>query len=122
VVTLVASYAALNKAGDARRAAALRPSDPDVGLALAWAELVALGGDRARGAELAAGLSSDTPARAAMAAALRAIPAAHGGGAEPASSRMRSRGYSGVSSSKSGRALAPAGSMPLTASRRASTR
>ncbi|HEY8861443.1 MAG TPA: hypothetical protein VIN37_05035 [Candidatus Limnocylindria bacterium] len=89
VVTLVAAYAALNKAGDARRAAALRPSDPDVGLALAWAELVALGGDRARGAELAAGLSSDTPARAAMAAALRAIAAAHGGDADAVRARLR---------------------------------
>jgi hypothetical protein len=77
VVTLVSAYAALNKAGDARRAAALRPSDPDVGLALAWAELVALGGDRVRGTELAAGLASDTPPRAAMAAALQAIAAAY---------------------------------------------
>ncbi|HEV2250749.1 MAG TPA: hypothetical protein VGT60_09600 [Candidatus Limnocylindria bacterium] len=77
VVTLVAAYAALNKAGDARRAAALRPGDPDVALALAWAELVALGGDRARGAQLADTLPSDTPPRAAMAATLQAIAAAH---------------------------------------------
>jgi hypothetical protein len=77
VVTLVAAYAALNKAGDARRAAAMRPSDPDVALALAWAELVALGGDRARGAALAAALPSDSPSRAAMAATLQAIVAAH---------------------------------------------
>ena len=76
VVTLVAAYAALNKAGDARRAAARRPDDRDVALALAWAELVALGGDRARGAELAAALPTDTPSRAAMAATLRAISAA----------------------------------------------
>jgi len=89
VVTLVAAYAALNKAGDARRAAALRPSDPDVGLALAWAELVALGGDRARGAELAAGLASDTPPRAAMAAALQAISAAHQGDADVVRARLR---------------------------------
>jgi len=89
VVTLVAAYAALNKAGDARRAAAMRPTDPDVALALAWAELVALGGDRARGAELAAGLASDTPPRAAMAAALQAIAAAHRGDADVVRARLR---------------------------------
>lgn len=82
VVTLVAAYAALNKAGDARRAAAMRPGDEDVALALAWAELVALGGDRARGAELAAALPTDSPARAAMTATLRAIAAAHRGAAD----------------------------------------
>ena len=76
VVTLVASYAALNKAGDARRAAAALPADPDVRLALAWAELVALGGDRGRGATLAAEVPRDTPPRAAMAAVLRAVGAA----------------------------------------------
>lgn len=76
VVTLVASYAALNKAGDARRAAAALPDDPDVRLALAWGELVALGGDRGRGATLAAQLPRDTPPRAAMAAVLRAVAAA----------------------------------------------
>lgn len=53
VVGLVASYAALNKSGDARRAAGMLPDDYDVRLALAWAELVALAGDRARGARLA---------------------------------------------------------------------
>jgi len=53
VVGLVASYAALNKAGDSRRAAQLLPHDYDVRLALAWAELIALGGDRTRGARLA---------------------------------------------------------------------
>lgn len=58
VVGLVASYAALNKAGDARRCAALLPGDYDVRLALAWAELVALAGDRARGARLADELMS----------------------------------------------------------------
>lgn len=78
-VTLVASYAALNKAGDARRAAGLLPGDPDVRLALAWAELVALGGDRAAGASLTAGLAENTPARAAMAAVLRAVAAAERG-------------------------------------------
>jgi tetratricopeptide (TPR) repeat protein len=89
VVTLVAAYAALNKAGDARRAAGLRPDDPDVGLALAWAELVALGGDRARGEALAGTLRSDTPARAAMAAALQAIAAAHRGDADAVRARLR---------------------------------
>jgi tetratricopeptide (TPR) repeat protein len=89
VVTLVAAYAALNKAGDARRAAARRPTDPDVGLALAWAELVALGGDRARGAELANASASDSPARAAMAATLQAIAAAHRHDADVVRSRLQ---------------------------------
>jgi hypothetical protein len=88
-VTLVASYAALNKAGDARRAAAVRASDPDVRLALAWAELVALGGDRARGAALAAELPSDSPSRAAMAATLQAIAAAHRGDEAAVRARLR---------------------------------
>jgi hypothetical protein len=87
--TLTASYAALNKAGDARRTAQLRPDDPDVRLALAWAELVALGGDRARGAALAAGLPSDSPARAAMAATLQAIAAAHQRDADAVRARLR---------------------------------
>ena len=89
VVTLVAAYAALNKAGDARRAAALRPGDPDVLLALAWAELVALGGDRTRGAALAEALPSDTPARAAMASTLQAISAAHRASGDAARDRLR---------------------------------
>ena len=89
VVTLTASYAALNKAGDARRAAALRPDDRDVRLALAWAELVALGGDRARGAALVATLPADTPARAAMAAALQAIAAAERHDATTVRARLR---------------------------------
>ncbi len=88
-VTLVAAYAALNKAGDARRAAARDPNDPDVRLALAWAELVALGGDRARGAELAGALPSDTPSRAAMAATLQAISAAHRHDADAVRARLR---------------------------------
>ena len=88
-VTLAASYAALNKAGDARRAAALRPDDPDVRLALAWAELVALGGDRARGAALAQALPADTPARAAMAATLQAIAAAERHDAAAVRSKLR---------------------------------
>lgn len=88
-VALVASYAALNKAGDARRAAAPLPDDPDVRLALAWAELVALGGDRAAGAALAARLPADTPTRAAMAAVLRAIVAAQRGDAAAARAELR---------------------------------
>lgn len=88
-VTLVASYAALNKAGDARRAAELLPGDPDVRLALAWAELVALGGDRLRGAALAAGLPGNTPARAAMAAVLRAVAAAQRGDAAAVRTELR---------------------------------
>jgi len=88
VVTLVAAYAALNKAGDARRAAALRSGDPDVALALAWAELVALGGDRAGGAELAEVLQPDTPSRAAMALTLQAIAAAHRGDAKAVRARL----------------------------------
>ncbi len=89
VVTLVAAYAALNKAGDARRAAALRPGDPDVALALAWAELVALGGDRARGAALAAALPVDTSPRAAMTATLQAVAAAHRGDEAAVRERLR---------------------------------
>lgn len=89
VVTLVAAYAALNKAGDARRAAALRPDDADVRLAVGWAELVALGGDRARGALLAASLPADSPARAAMAATLQAIAAAHRHDAQAVRARLR---------------------------------
>ena len=89
VVTLTASYAALNKAGDARRAAALRPDDPDVRLALAWAELVALGGDRVHGAALAQALPSDAPARAAMTATLQAIAAAERHDATTVRARLR---------------------------------
>lgn len=89
VATLTAAYAALNKAGDARRSAALLPTDPDVRLALAWAELVALGGDRARGAALVAALPADTPGRQAMAAALRAVVAARAG--DPATVRRALR-------------------------------
>src|SRR5256712_2700675 len=52
VVGLAASYAALNRAGDARRSAALLHEEIDVRVALPWNELVALGGDRERGARL----------------------------------------------------------------------
>lgn len=81
VVGLVASYAALNKAGDARRAATLLPGDYDVRLALAWAELVALAGDRVTGARLADTLIAELAVghgaeRTAMANVLVAIAAA----------------------------------------------
>ncbi len=81
VVGLVASYAALNKAGDARRAATLLPGDFDVRLALAWAELAALAGDRVSGGRLAAQLLAELGVqhgaeRTAMANVLVAIAAA----------------------------------------------
>ncbi|CAN5148736.1 hypothetical protein BH18CHL2_BH18CHL2_02960 [soil metagenome] len=81
VVGLVASYAALNKAGDARRAAALAPHEFDVRLALTWSELVALAGDRPRGAVLASALLADLDVthgaeRTAMTNALAAVAAA----------------------------------------------
>ena len=80
-VGLVASYAALNRAGDARRSAALAPDQVDARLALAWAELVAVGGDPDRGAALVAGITTDpelarSPERVAMHHALEAIVAA----------------------------------------------
>jgi len=62
VVGLVASYAALDRAGDARRSAARLPEDVDVRLALAWAELVAKGGDPARGEAIVAARQSDNGA------------------------------------------------------------
>ena len=81
VVGLVASYAALNRAGDARRSAALLPEQVDVRLALAWAELVALGGEPDRGLALVALIATDTELsrsaeRVAMHRALEAIVAA----------------------------------------------
>jgi hypothetical protein len=81
VVGLVASYAALNRASDARRSAALLPEQVDVRLALAWGELVALGGDRDRGAAIVASVEKDpelarSPERIAMHHALEAIVAA----------------------------------------------
>jgi len=83
-VGLVASYAALNRAGDARRSAALFPEHVDVRLALAWAELVALGGERDRGAALVAAIATDpelsrSAERVAMHHALEAIVAARSG-------------------------------------------
>src|SRR5256886_15487173 len=81
IVGLVASYAALNRAGDARRSAALLPEHVDVRLALAWAELVALGGEPDRGTTLVAGIATDpdlarSVERVAMHHALAAIVAA----------------------------------------------
>ena len=81
---LVAAYAALNRAGDARRVAALAPSDPMTRLALAWSELAAVGGDRERGRALADEVARDsdlrsTPAGDAMADVLEAIAAARSG-------------------------------------------
>jgi tetratricopeptide (TPR) repeat protein len=81
---LVAAYAALNRAGDARRVAALAPDDPLAKLALAWSELVANGGDRERGAVLAAELVRDAERSAnatvaAMTAAVAAIADARRG-------------------------------------------
>lgn len=86
---LVACYAALNRGGDARRASALSARHVDVRLALAWGELVALGGDRAVGAAMVRELRDRADVRAAlargaMAAALSAVAAAHGhDGADP---------------------------------------
>ncbi len=93
-IGLVASYAALNRAGDARRASALRPDDVDVRLALAWSELVALGGDRERGARLVEALAGEvahdrSPERAAMLDALRAIAAARRGDRAAALAALR---------------------------------
>jgi tetratricopeptide (TPR) repeat protein len=81
---LVAAYAALNRAGDARRVAALAPDDPMTRLALAWSELAAVGGDRAKGRALADDVAGDaelrsTPAGDAMANVLEAVASATAG-------------------------------------------
>ncbi|HUQ41285.1 MAG TPA: hypothetical protein VM052_02170 [Candidatus Limnocylindrales bacterium] len=81
---LVAAYAALNRAGDARRVAALAPSDPMTRLALTWSELAAVGGDRDKGRALADEIGRDaqlrdTPAGDAMASVLAAIASARAG-------------------------------------------
>ena len=91
--TLVASYAALNRGGDARRAAAIAPKQADVRLALAWSELVALGGDRPAGADIVGELASRSdvrsePARRAMLRTLAAIAAAHAGDASSADAAL----------------------------------
>jgi tetratricopeptide (TPR) repeat protein len=81
---LVAAYAALNRAGDARRVAALVPNEPIAQLALAWSELAANGGDREHGAVLAVELVRDVERSpnatvAAMTAAVAAIADAQRG-------------------------------------------
>ena len=81
---LVAAYAALNRGGDARRVATLVPEDRLASLALAWSELVATGGDRARGRVLADSLVADVERSenatvAAMTAAVAAIADAQRG-------------------------------------------
>lgn len=78
---LVAAYAALNRAGDARRVAAMAPDDPMTRLALTWSELAAVGGDRDKGRALASDVAADTELRStaagdAMACVLEAIAAA----------------------------------------------
>lgn len=83
---LVAAYAALNRPGDARRAAGLVPDDALARITLAWCELAAIGGDRGRGRALADELAGDaavraTPSGDAMAAVLSAIAAALDGDA-----------------------------------------
>jgi hypothetical protein len=93
-VGLVASYAALNRAGDARRSAALMPDHIDVRLALAWAELVALGGDRARGSAIVAEMAKDpalsaSPERVAMHRALEAIVSGRAGDRDAVRARLR---------------------------------
>lgn len=93
-VGLVASYAALNRAGDARRSAALLPEHIDVRLALAWSELVALGGDRDRGSAMVAELAEDpelsrSAERIAMHRALEAIAAGRRGDRDSARTKLR---------------------------------
>jgi len=93
-VGLVASYAALNRAGDARRSAAIAPEHIDVRLALAWAELVAQGGDPARGAGLVTQSAADpelarSRERVAMHRALEAIVSAGAGDSAAIRSTLR---------------------------------
>lgn len=81
---LVAAYAALNRGGDARRVAALVPEDRLASLALAWSDLVAIGGDPDRGVALADSLvkdveQSENATIAAMTAAVGAIADARRG-------------------------------------------
>ena len=94
VVGLVASYAALNRAGDARRSAALLPGHVDVRLALAWSELAALGGDPDRGAALVAEIAKDpdlarSAERIGMHHALEAIVAARSGDRDLVRAQLR---------------------------------
>lgn len=94
-VGLVASYAALNRAGDARRSAALLPRQVDVRLALAWSELAALGGDRARGSALVTEIARDpelarSAERVSMHRALEAIVSARAGDRDAVRAKLRS--------------------------------
>ena len=93
-VGLVASYAALNRAGDARRGAALLPEHVDVRLALAWSELVALGGDRDRGSALVAEVGRDpdlarSAERVGMHRALAAIVSGRAGDRDGLRAKLR---------------------------------
>jgi hypothetical protein len=93
-VGLVASYAALNRAGDARRCAALLPEQVDVRLALAWSELVALGGDRERGSALVAEIArhpelARSVERVAMHEALEAIVSGRAGDRDAVRAKLR---------------------------------
>jgi hypothetical protein len=93
-VGLVASYAALNRAGDARRSAALAPQQVDVRRALAWAELVALGGDRSRGSAIVAETAKDpdlvrSAERVAMHRALEAIVSGRAGDRDAVRTKLR---------------------------------
>ncbi len=89
---LAGAYAALNRTGDVRRVAALVPDDRYAKLVLAWAELAALGGDRARGAGIAASCDADragdVPA-AAMTDVLVAVAAAQRGDGLAARERLQ---------------------------------
>lgn len=91
--TLVASYASLNRGADARRASALAPRHVDVRLALAWSELVALGGDRVAGAAMLSELRDradvrGSAPRAAMATVLDATASAYAGETRAAEAAM----------------------------------
>jgi len=93
-VGLVASYAALNRAGDARRSAALLPENVDVRLALAWSELVALGGDPKRGSAMVVEIAKDpelarSPERVAMHRALDAIASGRSGDRDAVRAKLR---------------------------------
>ena len=93
-VGLVASYAALNRAGDARRSAVLLPGNVDVRLALAWSELAALGGDPNRGSALVAELANDpelarSAERLAMHQALDAIVSGRAGDRAAVRAKLR---------------------------------
>jgi len=95
-VGLVASYAALNRAGDARRSAAGASGEfVDVRLALAWSELVALGGDPNRGAALVAEIAKDpelarSAERVGMHRVLDAIVSARAGDRDAVRAKLRS--------------------------------